>query len=104
MIILTPTTAAHVETQDVISLIQLAEKQGYEILRCSNCSGPAVRSHERPATKCFRCGRFEEGGEVALPVKTHRCKRCKKTFKSVVNWSFCDICKIARKKMGLGSK
>lgn len=77
---------------------------GHRITTCEHCGGPEIHSLERPAAKCFRCFAYRTTEQVmSLPAR-RKCQRCKKFFRSRMEWLFCDYCREKRKKQGLGDR
>jgi hypothetical protein len=79
--------------QRVVMAVDLALKQGHRISRCGVCGGPEIHSKERPASRCWRCGAFRETASVANAAKRCRCLRCRRIFRSVVSWKYCEPCR-----------
>ena len=76
-----------------VDLITVALKQGHTVTACPACSGPEIHSLTRPVAKCFRCFRYRETESVQEPPRRMKCQRCKKFFKSRVDYKTCPDCR-----------
>jgi len=75
-------------SQDIVHLVDLAQKQGHRITTCDICGGPRIWRLKKPESHCFRCNKHY----ISSPWMT--CRDCKKTVK----WQVSKYCRKCQQK------
>lgn len=80
---------------DQRGLAALAEAmtRGHKVSACTTCGGPEVHSKITAQARCFRCGLVRQTAFVVPAVFRRRCKRCRRFFKTSVEYLTCEGCR-----------
>lgn len=79
--------------QHTVSLVAAAIEQGHKMTPCASCGGPEVHSKRRAAAKCFQCLAYRETAFVVRQAFRRRCRRCRRLFKTTVEYLTCEGCR-----------
>jgi len=76
-----------------LSIVAQAQREHFTITGCAHCGGPEIHSQASPLKKSMGCGASTEQAHVTVASRRRQCKRCKRFFRTTVEYLTCAGCR-----------